>query len=604
MRRIAINDTTLSDSTHGLRKSVLTGEDILSLAESIDAVGFDAAEAWGGATFDNCLRYLNENPWDRLRILSARMPHTPLRIIVRGQNLLGYRPMPLDVIRAFAAEIAGNGIRVVRIFDPLNDLGNLEIVIPVFLEAGVAVEGTIVYTQSPVHSVAGFTAMATRLASLGCVTLCINDVAGILTPTIARPLVREISAIRPVSVHCRSVTGMGAMAYVAALENGAAGIDCAISPFAMSASQPTIESMLEAFDGGEFETGIDRKALKAYMKKAEIIAMRHTEEQSDPHVIQSLFSVHKIPFGMLSGIISELHAVNAVQRVSEVLAEVTRVREDLGWPPLITPLSQMIQFQAMQNILRGRRYAMVSQELKDYLKGFYGTPPGEVNPELAGAVTRISGRAALLLPSRMETLTAELKAGNFYEKPEDVVTYALYGPLALSYFLQRRDPSAPRPVAAARDNNIEILTAFMERRRVRRLEIDGKDFRIKLVRRGPSYSVSGAVSHAAMDHGFAVEADNAGATDNAGESAKEAASVGPAITAPLGGTFYRSASPGQPPLADVGSAVTEETVIGLIEAMKLFHEVKAEKTGVIKNFAVDNGGMVERDGVIAHLAAV
>ncbi len=593
MRRIAINDTTLSDSTHGLRKSVLRSEDILSLAESIDAVGFDAAEAWGGATFDNCLRHLNENPWDRLRILSSRMPHTPLRIIVRSQNLLGYRPMPLDVIKAFAAEIAANGIKVVRIFDSLNDLGNLEIVIPVFLEAGVAVEGTIVYTQSPVHSIEGFSEMAGHLAAMGCQTLCLNDVAGILTPSLARRLVKALAAVLPVSVHCRSITGMGAMAYVAAIESGAVGIDCAISPFAMAASQPTIESMLEALEGADVETGVDRKALKAYMKKAESIAMRHTAEQNDPHLMQSLFSVHKIPFGMLSGIVSELHRINAVHRVQEVLAEVTSVREDLGWPPLITPLSQMVQAQAIQNVLRGTRYAMIPQELRDYLKGLYGRPPGEVNPELAALVTPVSGRAALLLPPRMQTLEAELKAANFYEKPEDVVTYALYGPLALAYFHVRRDPDAARRAApTTRDNTLEILTAFMERRRVRRLEIDGKDFRVKLVRRGPPAARSAATVHEEA----AYEAEEARVREE-----RDAVPTGPAITAPLGGTFYRSPAPGQPNFVEVGSEVTEETVVGLVEAMKLFHEIKAEKAGIIKSFAVENGGNVERGGAVAFL---
>lgn len=593
MRRIAINDTTLSDSTHGLRKSVLCGEDILSLAESIDAVGFDAAEAWGGATFDNCLRHLNENPWERLRILAARMPRTPLRIIVRGQNLLGYRPMPIDVIKAFAAEIARNGIKVVRVFDSLNDLGNLEVVIPVFLDAGVAVEGTIVYTQSPVHTIEIFTGMAQSLASLGCETLCLNDVAGILTPSVARRIVKALASIRPVSVHCRSITGMGAMAYLAAIESGATGIDCAISPFAMAASQPTIESMLEALEETDFETRIDRKSLKAYMKKAEAIAMRHTAEQSDPNLIQSLFSVHKIPFGMLSGIVAELHRINAVHRVEETLSEVTRVREDLGWPPLITPLSQMVQAVAIQNVLRGKRYAMIPQELRDYLKGLYGRPPGELNPDLASQVTPVSGRAALLLPPRMEALEAELKSANFYEKPEDVVTYALYGPLALSYFHARRDPAAPpRKTSSARDNTLEILTAFMERRRVRRLEIDGKDFRVKLVRRGPPAPRSAAPEDYSSGSSETEETDGGAGTVEPS---------GPAIVAPLGGTFYRSPGPGQPPFVDEGSKVSEETVIGLVEAMKLFHEIKAEKAGVIRKFAVENGGTIERGAAVAYL---
>lgn len=586
-RRIQLSDTTLADTTHALRGAPLTQEEILSLAGPLDEAGFHAVEVWGGSTFDLCLRLLHENPWERLRAMAGKMKRTPLRIIVRGQNLLGYRPQPLDVIQAFAEETAACGVRMARIHDPLNDPDNLGPVIDAFNRVGIETQGSIIYTQSPVHTMATFRDYARRLAAMGCARLCVSDIAGILTPHLARDLVREIAAFAPVSVHIRSVSGMGALASVAALEAGAEGVDCALGPFSVATAQSSPEAVLEALVGGELETGIDRRALKACTRNAERIAVRHAGSAEDTALLQNIISVHKIPFGMLSGLVAELRGINAMDRLPEILAEATRVREDFGWPPLISPVSQMVAELAIQNVVSGRRYGVVSREARDYLRGVYGAPPGAVNDALGGDLVRVTGRSALLLPPRMEPIETELVNLGVFRAREDVLTFALFGAAALP-FLRDRGRTKSRLASNAPDRRLEFLTAFMERRRLRRLEVAEKDFQVRLVKRGPA-------PPAPAIQPFAPTAESPSAPPPA------AIPSGPVVRSPLGGTFYRSSGPGQPVFAAEGAEVTAETVIGLVEAMKLFHEVKAGVVGTIERFEAADGGTVEEGSAICRL---
>lgn len=591
MRRIDIFDTTFRDSAHTLRKTPLRTDELAPLAELMDAVGFPAAEVWGGATFSTCLRQLNEDPWDRLKLLTQKLKRTPLKMLVRGQCLLGFRPVPADVIRAFAKQAAEHGIRLARVFDPLNDIDNLEIVIQSLTEAGIAVEGCLVYTQSPVHSVARFVEDARHLVRLGAKGVCLMDIAGIITPSVARDFVTEVTQTAPVSLHARSTTGMAAMAYQAAIEAGASGVDCIIAPFGISSNMPTVEAILEALSGTDVESGIDPKALRAYSKRAESIAMQHAMNQSDRQIVESAISVHKISIGMLSGLIGELKSLNAQNRLGEVLAEVTRIREDFGWPPLIAPISPMVSAQAIQNVMLGQRYAIMSRETMNYLKGLYGRPPGEINPDLLKGVPKVQGRAANLLPPRMESAEEELKKEGLLQKKEDAITYALFGQLALSYFHYRKNPSAPRKTARNLDTRVQLLTALMERRHLGRLEIGEKDFKIKLVKRGahPRH----APAHPA---GEPSSAGHAPATAPEREKA-----TGTPVPSPLSGIFYRAPAPNQPNFVEPGAEVTEDTVIGLVEAMKLFHEVKAGGAGVLKAFACENGDSVDQGEAVAYL---
>ncbi|HBW47780.1 TPA: hypothetical protein DEF17_07610 [bacterium] len=593
-RKIKISDTTLSDSSHTLRRMPLSIEELIPLAEAMDVAGFYSAEVWGGSTFDTCLRYLNENPWERLRIFSRKLKNTPMRIIVRGQNLLGYNPLSMDVIKAFAEEIAKNGIKYARIFDPLNDIGNLEHVISTFIAAGVDVEGTIIYSQSPVHSNEGFTEFGSQLLAMGCKSLCVNDVAGMLTPAEARELATSLSKLAPTFFHTRSISGMGALTYTAALEAGAEGIDCTIGPFAVSAAQPTIESMIHSASDLGLDTGLDQRTLRAYSKAAEYVAMKFATDNEDSNLSQNLISIHKIPVGMLVGISSELAAISAQQKLAEVLSEVTRIREDFGWPPLTTPISQLVAAQAIYNVISGKRYELKSREVINYLKGMYGSPPGEINPELFKGIERVSGRASLLMEPMMKKLENELRHEGVFERYEDVITYALFGQTALLYFKKRNDPSYQPQILQSVDNRLELLTSFMKRRGIKRLEISSKDFRIKLVK------------------GFTKQQTQNINSDSEFEDSKDSEKKSiesdflklEKIISPLTGTFYRASSPSDPPFVTEGTEVDENTVIGLVEAMKLFHEVKAERKGIIRKFAVENGETAEQNGVLAYMESL
>lgn len=590
MRSIAFYDTTLRDSTHTLRKSPMSSDELAPLAEMMDGVGFAAVEVWGGATVEVCLRHLGEDPWDRLVMFGERLPKSPLRILIRGQNLLGYRPMPEDLIRAFAREVARKGVRIARIFDSLNDTENLEPVINAFKENGIQIEGALVYTQSPVHSVEGFIEAGRRLVELGANKLVIADNSGILTPGAARALVPGLARHAPVLLHVRSATGMAPVTYVAAIQAGAHGVDCTVAPFGLYSTLPSVESVMESLDDKDYSVDIDRKALRACAKRAEEIAVQHAMSQADRQLVENAIVVHKISIGMLSSLIEELKALNAQHRLKEVLSEITRVREDFGWPPLITPISQMVTDQAVRNVVRGQRYTLMSREVTDYLKGMYGRPPGEVAPELLKGITPVSGRASNLLPPVMESTEKLLRDEGLYQKPEDVITAAQFGRLAMEFFRRRKNPSAAAPSGPSQENRLKLLTAFMEKRNLERLEIAGEDFRVKLVKES-------AYRPAAV----AAQVEEAPLEEAAVSEDEKAVVQGEPVLAPLSGVFYRSSAPGQPSFVEVGMQIEAGTVVGLIEAMKLFHEVKAEKSGKLLSFAVENAQDVDQDAPVVYL---
>ena len=596
MSKIEIYDTTLRESVNTLRQSALTGGEVATLADLLDKVGFTAVDAWGGATFDVCMRYLNEDPWARLRMLTAKFEKSPVKILIRGQNLLGYRPVPQDLIQATAKHLSLSGVKMARIFDSLNDIDNLEPVIETFQDVGMDVEGCLVYTQSPVHSNERFVEDAKRLVEFGCRSICITDVAGMLTPTTARDLVSQICKITDVNIHARATTGMASMTYMAAIEAGAKGIDCTIAPFGISSSLPTVEAMLEALVEKKIETNIDRAALKECSKKGEFVALKHVITTDNQQMVENAISVHKISIGMMSGVLAELTTLNALDRLGDVLKEVTVVREDLGWPPLITPISQMISAQAIQNVVQEKRYVVMSREISDYLKGLYGTPPGELNPDLLEGITQVSGRAAMLLPPVMEKAKADLEKEGLEANDERVITYSLFGPLALAFYKGTNDQTpAPKKVSDS-NSRLKMLSAYMDKRHLKRLEIQGEDFRVKLVKAG---SDKRRVVSQAED--FDLSDDLSGYDDEAGGAEESEKTSGRPVESPLTGVFYTAPSPGQPPFVEPGSEVDADTVVGLVEAMKMFHEVKAQFAGVFSSYAVESGGSVDQGSPVAFL---
>lgn len=439
---VKILDTTLRDGHQSLIATRMRTEDMLPIIEKLDTVGFYALEVWGGATFDVCLRLLGENPWERLRKLREKVRKTPLQMLLRGQNLVGYRHYADDVVRKFVHLSVKNGINIIRIFDALNDIKNMEVSIKAAKDAGAIVQGAISYTISPVHTTEKFVEMALELEKLGCDVICIKDMAGLISPQAAYDLVSALKkAVKlPVDLHTHMTSGMGMISYYAACQAGVDIIDCAFSPFAWGASQPPVEPLVAALRNTPYDTGLDLHTLVEISQYFLQVKQKYQEfsspvaERSDVGVL-----VHQIPGGMISNLYAQLKEQDALSRYKEVLEEVPRVRKDLGYPPLVTPISQIVGAQAVVNVLLGQRYKMIVEEVKKYCLGLYGTPPAPINQELLqraiGNRKPIATRPADLLEPELEQARREMEEQKIpIHSEEDILNYVMF----------RRPPRAPQ----------------------------------------------------------------------------------------------------------------------------------------------------------------
>jgi pyruvate carboxylase subunit B len=381
MSKIHITDVILRDAHQSLIATRMRTEDMLPVCERLDRVGYWSLEVWGGATFDACLRFLKEDPWVRLRELRHALPNTRLQMLLRGQNLLGYRHYSDDVVRAFVARSAENGIDVFRIFDALNDVRNLETSINAVRKAGKHAQGTICYTTSPAHGVEQFVTMARQLTDMGCDSIAVKDMAGLLTPLVTAELFDALtSAISlPIHLHMHATAGVAEMCQLKAIENGCRHIDTAISAFAGGASHPPTESMVAALRNTPWDTGLDLKALQEIGFYFREVRKKYHQFESDRTGLDTRVQVYQVPGGMISNLDTQLREQGSLNRIEEVLQEIPRVREDLGYPPLVTPTSQIVGAQAVLNVLTGERYKTFSNEVKLYLQGRYGRAPGKVN---------------------------------------------------------------------------------------------------------------------------------------------------------------------------------------------------------------------------------
>jgi pyruvate carboxylase subunit B len=430
---VGITETVLRDGHQSLIATRMRTRDMLPVASQLDAIGYRSVEMWGGATFDVCLRFLHEDPWERLRALKRAMPRTPLQMLLRGQNLVGYRHYPDDVVRKFVAEAAREGIDIFRVFDALNDPRNMQVAMESVKRSGARAQGTICYTQSPVHTLEAFVGLGRRLAEMGADELCVKDMGGFMPPgegaALVRALVSEVGL--PVVVHTHSSSGMSAMTCLAVAEAGAAAIDTALSPFAGGTSQPPTEAMVGAMRGTALDPKLDLPALAELAEHFHHVLDRYRpllnlrSLQTDPGIL-----MHQIPGGMLSNLLSQLQEQDAFDRLTEVLAEVPRVRADLGYPPLVTPTSQIVGIQAVINVLTGARYQQVTKEVQDYVRGLYGTPPGPIDPGLFARVTAaapaITGRPADLLAPEFEKMLASVRALVPAADTAEALSYALF----------------------------------------------------------------------------------------------------------------------------------------------------------------------------------
>jgi len=438
---LRITDTTLRDAHQSLLATRLRTDDMLPIAPKIDQVGFHSVEVWGGATFDACMRFLNEDPWERLRRLKAAMPNTPFQMLLRGQNLVGYRHYPDDIVERFIVKARENGIDIFRIFDALNDVRNMLWAMKVAKREGGHVQAAICYTTSPIHHLRTFVRLATELEELGADSICIKDMAGLITPQVAFELVARIKyAVKiPVQFHTHFTSGMATAACINAAEAGVDVVDAAISSMALGTSQPPIETLVGVFEETQRDTRLDLDLLMEIAAYFATVRQRYAHFEGRDRGVDVSVLRYQIPGGMISNLMTQLREQNALDRYQEVLAEVPCVRADLGYPPLVTPSSQIVGTQATLNVLLGERYKAIIEEVKAYLKGMYGRPPGPVNEDLRrkaiGDEEPITCRPADLLEPGYEKAKQEI--GELAQSEEDVLSYALFSQVARD-FLERR----------------------------------------------------------------------------------------------------------------------------------------------------------------------
>lgn len=445
MSAIKITETILRDAHQSLIATRLTTNEMIPILENLDSVGYHALECWGGATFDSSLRYLSENPWERLRIIRKNVKNTKLQMLLRGQNLLGYKHYSDDVVEEFVKRSIGNGIDIIRIFDALNDLRNLETAINTTKKEGAHAQAAISYTISPVHTVEKYVSLAKDMVSMGADSICIKDMSGLLTPYETEKLVKALKSNVnvPLEIHSHYTSGLASMAYLKAIEAGIDIIDTAISPFALGTSQPATEPMVAALLGTPYDTGLDLNKLDKITEYFQPIREKAIESgllDAKMLGVDINTLVYQVPGGMLSNLVSQLKAQNALDKYEEVLKEVPRVREDLGFPPLVTPTSQIVGTQAVLNVVMGERYKMIPKEIKEYVKGMYGKPPVDIKEDI---IKKIIGDQEVITCRPADLLTPQLaiereKIKEYIEEEEDVLSYALFPNVALDYFKFRQ----------------------------------------------------------------------------------------------------------------------------------------------------------------------
>ncbi|MBI2230915.1 MAG: pyruvate carboxylase subunit B [Deltaproteobacteria bacterium] len=440
--KVELMETVLRDAHQCLLATRMRTEDMLPIAAKLDQVGYWSMETWGGATFDAALRYLKECPWERLRKLRAAMPKTRFQMLVRGQNVVGYRNYPDDVVQAFIERAAANGIDVFRVFDAMNDIRNMKTAIDAGLEAGKTVEGGVCYTISPVHSPDYFLRVAEKLAETGVQIICLKDMGGLLAPYAAYEIIKKIKSRIPLPLHLHShcTAGLSPMNYLMAIEAGADILDTAIAPLSQGTSQPATEQVVAALMGTAHDTGLDLAKLGEIAEYFYQVRRKYAEFESPVNnQIKTDVLVSQVPGGMLSNLIAQLRQQNAEDRLDAVLEEMPHVRKDLGYPPLVTPTSQIVGSQAALNVMTGKRYGVVASETRNYLMGLYGEPPGPVSEEIKkkvlGKKQPITCRPADLLQPGLEAARKEI--GSLAASEEDVISYALFPEIAKEFFLSR-----------------------------------------------------------------------------------------------------------------------------------------------------------------------
>lgn len=577
-KALGLTDVVLRDAHQSLFATRLRIDDMLPIASLLDSVGFWSLESWGGATFDACIRYLGEDPWDRLRELKKAMPNTPQQMLFRGQNILGYRHYADDVVTRFVERAAANGVDVFRVFDAMNDMRNLETALKAVKNVGKHAQGTISYTVSPVHTIDLWVDLSRRLEDMGADSVCIKDMAGLLTPYTGYELVSRLKQALDIPVHmqCHATTGLSTATYLKCIEAGIDNVDTAISSMSMTYGHSPTESLVAILQGTERDTGLDIELLEQIAAYFREVRKKYAQFEGSLRGVDSRILVAQVPGGMLTNMENQLREQGAGDRMDQVLAEIPRVREDLGFIPLVTPTSQIVGTQAVLNVLTGERYKSISRETAGVLKGEYGATPAPVNKELQARVLEgtevITVRPADLLSDELDALTAELErvAGeknvslhDGEQRVDDVLIYALFSQVGLKFLENRNNPDAfePAPTGAA-----PVVTDSGEA--VYTVEVEGKTYTVAV-------SDGGDISAIVPAGGVGADAGTTVA----------AAAGGEPIAAPLAGNIAKV-------LVSPGQQVAEGAKVIVLEAMKMETAVSAPRAGTIGEVRVQEGSSV------------
>lgn len=593
MAKLKITELVLRDAHQSLLATRMRLDDMLPIAKKIDDAGYWSIESWGGATFDSCIRYLGEDPWERIRALKKAMPNTPQQMLLRGQNLLGYRHYADDVVEKFVERAHKNGVDVFRIFDAMNDVRNLETAIKAAVKVGAHAQGTISYTVSPVHTLDMWLTLAKQLEELGCHSICIKDMAGLLKPYDAEELIKALkeTVSIPIAMQCHATTGLSTATYQKAIDAGIDMLDTAVSSMSMTYGHSATETITAIVEGTERDTGLDLNHLEEIAAYFRDVRKKYAAFEGSLKGVDGRILLAQVPGGMLTNMENQLKEQGAADKLNEVLLEIPRVREDLGFIPLVTPTSQIVGTQAVLNVLTGERYKTITKETAGVLKGEYGSTPAPMNKELQERVLdgseAITCRPADIIKPELETLEAELsklaqEQGLTLadEQIDDVLTYALFPQIGLKFIKNRNNPDAFEPVPSADDN----ANKAPEKSAANNKGVKAEQYSVK---------VDGKVYDVVVAQGGELKEVTLKDSEHIPQSASVAS--GETLNAPLAGNIFKiKVKPGQ--------VVNEGDVVIIMEAMKMETEVRAMHTGTIAEVLVSEGDSVSTGDAMIALA--
>ncbi|CAA6827163.1 MAG: Oxaloacetate decarboxylase alpha chain (EC [uncultured Thiotrichaceae bacterium] len=593
-KSVGITDVVLRDAHQSLFATRLRLDDMLPIAEKLDNIGYWSVETWGGATFDSCIRYLGEDPWDRIRQLKAAMPKTPQQMLFRAQNILGYRHYADDVVSKFVERAAINGVDVFRVFDAMNDCRNMETALKAVNDVDKHAQGTMSYTLSPVHDLQMWLDMARRLEDMGSDSLCIKDMAGLLQPYTGYELVTELKKVVdiPIHLHCHATTGLSTTTLIKCIEAGVDVVDTSISSMSLTYGHSPTESVVSILDGTEYDTGLKLEPMEDIAAYFREVRKKYAKFEGSLLGIDSRILVAQVPGGMLTNMENQLREQGAGDRLDEVLAEIPKVRKDLGYIPLVTPTSQIVGTQAVLNVLGGGRYNTVTKETTGILRGEYGATPAPVDPDLQARALDgdelITCRPADNIEDEMAALEAELVEKAVADNIEltegeglvdDVLTYALFNQVGLNYLKHRNNPSAFEPVPTGNDNALVHNDAGEE---VYTVKVDSEEF-VVTVNNG------GDITGVAPMGGGATSSTPVATASSAPISGAEES-----VPSPMVGNIYKI-------LVEPGQQVAADETLVILEAMKMEITIASPRAGVVADIFIKEGDTVDQGDSLVTL---